>query len=376
VESPIKVVHLVLNLSVGGLERLLVEMLRFTDRQQVAPRVLCIEQEGGLAEQVRELGFEIESLDETPGRNFGLAWKLAQWFRAHRTQLVHTHGPYAHLYGALAGVLCRPMRIINTKHGFLLPPSSRNRLQSRLSARLSAQVVAVSDDLAKHLAMTEGLSSKKLRTIYNGIDPELYDAAPPVEADAPPSAAMIARLSAVKDVDTLLRATDQVRRQLPTFELRLIGDGPERGRLESLTDELGIRQNVQFLGTRHDISEQLHQVRAYVLSTHSEGMSISLLEAMACGLPTIATAVGGNPELVVDGVTGFLVDPGSADQLAQRLVWLMTKREEAEQMGAAGRKRVEERFDIRRTVRSYERLYRKVIGRDEPTATLAECEVS
>jgi glycosyltransferase involved in cell wall biosynthesis len=362
---PVNVVHVVQNLDTGGLEKLLVEMLRHTAPAAVQSRVLCIGQAGQLAADVLDLGVPLIALRQPPGRNLRLPLQLAHWFRRFNADVIHTHGPYAHLYGALGGWLSgRP--VINTRHGYLWPWTRRRHLQNRVAGLLSSKIVAVSRNLAGHLHDVEKVGEKKLRLIYNGIDAAKFDTAIQPRRPHAPRAAMVSRLSPEKDFATLFRAVAIVGRQIPAFQMWIIGDGPLREDLRSLSEQLGVRDAVQFLGNRNDVAELLAEVNLFVLSSKTEGLSIALLEAMAGGLPVVATAVGGNPEVVVEGVTGFVVPPASPEPMAERMLWLLTHPDPAASMGEAGRKRIDMHFNICRTVNQYERLYLEMARSHQP----------
>jgi glycosyltransferase involved in cell wall biosynthesis len=370
---PLRVVHLLPNLSIGGMERLLVEMLRHTNRERVSPRVLCTGERGELADEAERLGVPVDALGRSPGRNYRLIVTLARWFRAAGTDVVHTHGPYAHFYGALAARLSGGTPLIHTKHGFLWPWTRRRHWQARLAGMLSTRVVAVSRDLAEQARSSQKPRNGRLEVLYNGIDTQPFEPRVGAEPGAP-TAVMVARFSDEKDFETLLEATRYVVHKRPDFQLKLIGDGPLRKEMQSLATRLGVERAVEFMGNRHDVPARLSAADMFILSTRTEGMSISLLEAMAAGLPVVATSVGGNPEVIVEGETGFLVPQFSPEKLAEKIVWLLDHPGEAQAMGHAGRERVETKFDVRQTVKAYERLYFEVAGRSLPACDAPACE--
>lgn len=175
---------------------------------------------------------------------------------------------------------------------------------------------------------------------------------------------MVARLSQVKDPQTLVRAARLVRDREPAFCLDLVGDGPVRPDVERLVQELGLTGAVRLHGARDQVRDILSGDAIFVLSSTSEGIALTLLEAMAAGLPVVATRVGGNVEVVAEGETGLLVPPRSPAALAEALLTLLGDRRKRREMGRAGRERVTRLFDVRRTVASYERLYLDAIEGD------------
>jgi glycosyltransferase involved in cell wall biosynthesis len=153
--------------------------------------------------------------------------------------------------------------------------------------------------------------------------------------------------------------------QVPDFRLRIVGDGPERARLESLMTELNLRTHVELLGERHDVPALLAESGFFVSSSLSEGVSLTLLEAMAVGLPVVTTTVGGNPEVVLEGDTGRLTPPGDPAALARAIVELCNERDLWHAMGTLGRRRVEQNFEIRQMIRNYESLYEELLSKAE-----------
>jgi glycosyltransferase involved in cell wall biosynthesis len=229
----------------------------------------------------------------------------------------------------------------------------------RLAARFAGRVVCVSED-SKQLSEAEGIPRSKLAVIRNGIDTTRFAFRGPFPGGP---VVMVGRLVAGKGVDTLLRAVELVVGRYPDFRLEIAGDGEVRPGLEALTAELGLSAFVRFLGTVQDVPGLLARSSSLVLPSLSEGISLTLLEAMARGLPVVATRVGGNPEVVEDGVTGRLVPARDAGALAQALVRVWSGADPGAEMGRAGRARVERLFDIRQMVADYESLYRRLIRR-------------
>ena len=207
-------------------------------------------------------------------------------------------------------------------------------------------------------------------TIWNGIDLARFEFVGPKE-EGP--AVMVGRLSPEKDVETLVRAVPLILGQHPSFRLESACDGPCLASLKRLAEEeLGLRDNVRFLGEVRDIPGLLARASVFVLPSLTEGISLTLLEAMARGLPVVATRVGGNPEVVVDGETGFLVPPQSPRDLAAAILRVHGDPAQGRQMGLAGRCRVELNFDVTRMVAAYEALYMDVLRTGDAAARRRE----
>ena len=213
--------------------------------------------------------------------------------------------------------------------------------------------VCISDDSAKW-AIRQGISRRKVRVQLNGIDLTRF-AYSGSEPDGP--AVLVARLSPEKSIDTLLRAVPIIIAKCPDFRLEIAGDGPCGEALRRLASESNLGDAVRFLGTVRDVPSLLSRARLFILSSLTEGISLTLLEASARGLPIVATNVGGNPEVVADGVTGLLVPHSDPNAMASEVIRLWHEPKLRERMGFAGRLRVEERFDIRRMMAAYEAMY-------------------
>jgi len=364
--STIAVCHVSMTLRTGGLERLLVEFGRHYDRERFQLRFVAFE---GLGEPARELGamgFPVQSLGETAVGRLGRLRGLARMFREHRIQVVHTHNTQAHFYASLAARMAGVPVVVNSQHGRGCGGGWKSRLQFRLSTHWTDRVIGVSRDSADQLRRLARHSSERIETICNGVDPERFDFQ---GSSLQPTAIAVGRLSPEKDFGTLLRAAWIVIKDQPTFRLRIVGDGPERPALEALARELGLGNHVEFLGERSDVPALLRESGFFVTSSRTEGIPLTLLEAMAVGLPIVATRVGGNPEIVVDGGNGRLVPSGSPERLALAMRELLNDVDTWPAMGQLGRQLVDQHFNVRNVTKQYEDLYRELLKASGRTGT-------
>jgi glycosyltransferase involved in cell wall biosynthesis len=198
-----------------------------------------------------------------------------------------------------------------------------------------------------------------VRTIWNGIDLVRFALAGPTVGGP---AVLVARLVPEKDLPTLLQAVALLVQREPSFRLQVAGDGPCLQETQQTVQRLGLGDHVQLLGERRDVPSILRRASLFVLPSRTEGISLTLLEAMASGLPVVATRVGGNAEVIDDGRTGWLVPAGDARQLADAIGRLWRNPDEARQFGQAGRRRVEDYFDVDLMVGQYEELYQEVLA--------------
>jgi glycosyltransferase involved in cell wall biosynthesis len=327
------------------------------DRATFDLRVLCLGETGTLAPRFEALGVPTEGLHCPPGALRQTVCRLTRRLRQLRPHVLHTHNPSPHIFGALAACAARVPVLVHTKHGRNSPDVRRKVALNRWASCLSSCIVPVSEDAAEVVRLIERVPARKVCVIRNGIDLAAFPTAPAPRPARGNRAIHVARLNLVKDQRTLLRAARLVADAEPAFRLDLVGDGPARAEVEALRTELALDGHVRFLGYREDVRDLLAAADFFVLSSVSEGISLTLLEAMAMGLPVAATDVGGNREVVAQGETGLLVPAQSPAALAEAMLVFLRNPERARRMGAAGRRRVEERFDLRRVVREYEALY-------------------
>jgi glycosyltransferase involved in cell wall biosynthesis len=347
-----------MHLKTGGLERLLVEFARRHDRSQIEPLFVALQDTGRPADDIIDCGWPVHRIDIAGRGKLRSLRFLRGLLAAERIDLVHTHNTYAHFYGAIAARTAGVRTVVNTQHGRGCGPGWKSRLQFRIANRLTARVVGVSADSAALCREEDRWSRGKISTICNGIDPERFEYCGPQDR---PTLIAVGRLSPEKDLGTLLRAVALAAPSVPDLHLIIVGDGQERAALESLARDLCIADRVEFLGERSDIPALLAQAGCYVASSRTEGVSLTLLEAMAVGLPAVTTRVGGNAEVVVDGATGRLVPPRAPEQLAAAIVALCSERDLWPAMGRLARERVETHFSVDRMVRDYEQLYAEVL---------------
>jgi glycosyltransferase involved in cell wall biosynthesis len=350
----IRVAHVAPGLDVGGLEKLLVEIARHIDRRQFSLHFVSLGSRGTLADDIEALGWPVSALELPQGVRPRIVWKLAHFIRSRKIDILHTHDDRPLIYGApaarLAGVPC-----IHTKHYGVLPTNTRRRtFLTNLAARFVSDFVCVSGHSAES-SQRGGVPAAKIRTIWNGIDLGRFPFSGP-RADGP--IITVARLSEEKGLNTLVQAAALVVKQKPETRFEIAGQGPLFASLQKLIADLQLGDHVNLLGEVRDVPALLERARLFVLPSRTEGISLTLLEAMSKGLPVVATRVGGNPEVVEADITGLLVPSQNPDDLASAILELLDDPTRARDMGEAGRRRALEQFDIRRMALQYEMLYR------------------
>jgi sugar transferase (PEP-CTERM/EpsH1 system associated) len=353
----IAVVHLVSGLNVGGLEMVVLNLVRHCDRDRFKPHVICLQETGLLAPLFADLNVTVESLDCPTLPKAQTLYRLVRRLRKLRPHILHTHNINPHIFGAIGARISGVPVVVHTKHGRNYPDRPVAVFKNWFGSCFTDRIVAVSEDAARVVREIERVPGRKVMVIRNGIDLENFRFVPRNVKVKGKHAVHVARLCISKDQSTLLRAARQVLDVEPDFRLTLVGDGPDREALLALKESLGLGEAVSFLGERRNVHEYLSKADLFVLSSIEEGIPLTILEAMATGLPVIATEVGGNPEVVIPNDTGFLVPPRAPKLLADAILDLVRNPNRAQCMGSAGRKRVEQGFDIRKVVADYEALY-------------------
>lgn len=365
--TPGRVLQLVLSLEPGGAERLVIETAhRLT--QHIPMAVCSLDGTGAWDHELTDRGIPLTTLDRRPGFRPAIARMVAREARRHRATVLHCHQYSPFVYGSLS-IAFHGAKVVYTEHGRLADscPGLRRRVANTVIGRLPRRIVAVSEDLRRSM-IAEGFPGDRIEVVRNGIDPGA-----PADDRArrgarqrlglPADAVVIgtvARLDRVKDLRTLVEAFSALRRALPTAVLLIVGEGPLRTELEAVAAHVAAGEAVRFLGMRADARNVIAAFDVYVNTSISEGISLSILEAMAAGLPVVATRVGGTPEVVQDSVTGILVAPRDPSALAHVLAQLAVDTSRRAAMGAAGRARVEDQFALDSMVHRYRTMYEEL----------------
>lgn len=368
-EAPLRVTHLVENLERGGLERVVIDLARTQAAAGHDVQVVCLFEEGLLAAELKQAGIAVHACGKRAGADRRALGRIRARLASQRTQVLHTHNPAPHYYGAVAALLERTERLVNTRHGMGNAPFTiRREVLFRLALAGTDAVALVCRRAEGNFVRHRIVPRRKATVVPNGIRTDAF---------APPSArsrelalrtlgldpagfhvGIVGRLNPVKDHATLLRAMVPLTAAVPAARLVVIGGGALQASLEALGASLGIASHVRFLGDRDDVAALLPALDAFALSSISEGYSISLLEASAAGLPIVATDVGGNGEIVQDGLTGRLVPARDPEALGRALAELATDPRKRSDWGSAARAWALAEASIGTMASRYERLYR------------------
>lgn len=364
---PLGVMQIVHCLAVGGSERLACDLAVRPPAGRVRASVCALDGGGPFAVELAAAGVPHWVL----GRRAGFDWRLVpRIFRLvlrHRPAVVQTHHLTPLIYAAL-GARAGGARIVHVEHEHFSLARPRAVPRLRRLSQLCDRVVGAGAGVGRFLAERVGVDRRRLQVIRNGVDVRAYA---PVTRQSRAALGLdaaacvighVARLEPEKDQATLLRAVARLAPRRPALRLLVVGGGSCAGALRELADALGIGGRVLFTGPRSDVRDLLPLADVFALSSVQEGLPLTVLEAMACARPVVATAVGEVPEAVVPGETGWLVPPRDPAALADALAALVDDPGRASAMGRAARARVEAEFSLERTVREYEDVWARVGG--------------
>ncbi len=366
----ISVLHIVLSTLTGGMENAIYNLCANSDRGKLDIQVACIEEIGALSEKFKALGIETVLIPKMVS-GFSLLYprELIHFIEQSKCDIVHTHsGCWTKVASAIAHL--PNVKLVYTEHGRTFPDPKLGLVLDRIAGLATDRVVAVADTLNQYLIEKVGVSPKKVITIRNGIDTERFKRSEISRSEVRTELGyspeniiigIVARLAPVKNHEYLFRTVKIVFDENPQSRLLVIGDGELRGSLESLAQSTGLANKIKFIGDRPDVSRLLSGIDILTLSSLSEGTSLTLLEGMSCQLPVVATNIGGNPGVIKNGQTGFLVDLDKPELYADSFKSLINSKELRQTMGEKARKDIELYWSIAACVKSYQELYEELV---------------
>ena len=370
-DSPL-IAHVIHRLDVGGTENGLVNLINHMPSDRYRHAIICLTDATRFKDRIKRKNVEVFSLHKRLGHDWGLYVRLWRLFRHLTPDVVHTRNLAsleAVLPAAWAGV---PFRI-HGEHGRDVQDidGTKQKYQwlRRALAPLVHRFIALSEDLESYLVKTVGIPPAKIVRISNGVDVDKFR--PATRRSKELVIGSVTRMQEVKDPLTLARAFVKLvcGGRVGTVRLAMIGDGPLLPEVVEILRSAGLEEHAWLPGRRDDVAELLQDFDVFSLSSRAEGISNTILEAMATGLPVVATRVGGNAELVEEGVTGTLVPSGSPDALADVLAFYVDNPEVRREQGRAARARVEREFTIAAMVSSYMKVYDDLFSGSLPRVT-------
>lgn len=369
---PIRIGFVVHVMQVAGAEVLTRELIHRL-KDSIEPTILCLDSVGQIGEELRAEGVEVLSFGRRPGRDWRLGLRMARVIRERRLDVVHAHQYTPFFYGALAKLFHPGFRLMITEHGRHYPDRVfplRRAVNRLVLDRLADAVTACSKFSAQGLRNVDGFAGSRIQVIENGVEIDQYGvswnrAATKRTVGLDPDRKYLihaARHHPVKDQKTLLGGFALAAADLPHVDLLMVGDGVLRNDLERMASELHIAHRVKFLGVRNDVPDLMRASDVFVLSSLSEAASLTLIEAMATGLPSVITNVGGNPEIARHEVEALLYPRGDREGLASCLRRVFTDATLARQLGTSARARAEGRYQLDGTIEEYYRAYCRLMN--------------
>jgi sugar transferase (PEP-CTERM/EpsH1 system associated) len=368
----VNILYILLSLETGGLENGIVNLINNTRNPIFKHKICCLRRLGNMQERIRDKTIPLFCMDST-GNDVTLPFRLAALMRRENIHLVRCMNAEAFFFGFIAAKIARTPVLLYGNGGRSFPEKRHRAWVERLFSRFTDLITVNSDDLKSDMVSQIGIKPDKILVLDNGVDVQRFNRSEPLDRMKVMKSiglhgeeqviGTVGRLSAPKDYKTLLRAFTKVNGALPSSRLMIIGDGPLRSELESYASSLLIQDNVLFLGNRNDVAELYPLMNVFVLTSIFEGFSNVIVEAMASSLPVVATNVGANRRILIDGVTGYLTPVGDNDLISEKIIHLLQSPREALEMGRRGRERVKDQFSLEMMVERYESCYQDHLRR-------------
>jgi glycosyltransferase involved in cell wall biosynthesis len=357
------------SLGVGGAEVLAARLARRL-AGSFRFQFVCLDDQGTLGQELREEGFPVWVLGRRPGVDWRCSWQLAKLLRRERVDVVHAHQYTPFFYAITARLLCRRPSILFMEHGRSFPdyPRRKRMVVNRLLLERRDRVVGVGEAVRQALIHNEGFPPKKVAVVYNGINLSAYSNGSDRAAvrreiavgDRDLVILQVARIDPLKDHATAVHTLEHLVRRRPDARLVLVGEGPLLSEVRQLVADRNLSANVRFLGLRKDVGRLLSAADLFLLTSVTEGIPLAVIEAMAAGLPVVATRVGGTGEVVEDGQTGLLAPAGDPEGLARSVLRIAEDPTLANRMGQRGRERAWVAFSEDQMLANYANLYREM----------------
>lgn len=365
----LRILHICHSLNVGGLERIVVDLAKgFTDKGHYV-EICCLEKKEPLGINAEEMGIKVFSLGKRPGISLSMHMRILKMLARGKYHVIHTHNEAGLIYGLPATFFRGVYNTVHTEHGKEPDYKKRKVLQTieGFLLRRVKNIVAVSDDLKSFIERSFSIDSKSIAVIHNGIDVD-YFYRPECCEETKRKLGIdrnsfvignISRLVTLKNHIFLFKIFRELIKDYPNLKLVLVGNGPLLNSLKTSSIEMGISSFVIFLGERDDVPQLLSAFDMFILPSLTEGISITLLEAMASGTPVVASDVGGNPEIIKNERTGFLIALHETDKWIFSIRSIIEDFNKRKQISEAGRKFVRERFSLTGMLKQYEKIYKQ-----------------
>lgn len=340
---------------------MLLDLARGLDSERFEVKVATVVAGGPLEEEFQAAGVPVRIFKKKSKLGFGVIWQIRKYLWAEAPDIVHTHLFGGDTWGRAAAILARVPVIISTEHNTNLDEGWVKRKVKKFLSFFTKKIIAVSEAVKNYSVTHDKISAKKIAVIRNGIDLRKFSSLPEKDFGDPPVIGVVGRLEEQKGHKYLFEALNLIK-TIPWI-LWVVGDGSRKNNLERLAKDLNLRERIIFLGARRNVPEILSKIDIVVMPSLWEGLGIAALEAAAAGKPIVASRVGGIPEIISDGETGILVEPGNVKSLADGLEHVLLGKIDAKDMGARAKEMVREKFSVEKMVEEYEMLYEELVNK-------------
>jgi glycosyltransferase involved in cell wall biosynthesis len=353
-----KIAHVVDSMEVGGAETLVSQMCRRQREQGHNPCIFAIAKLGDLGEQMRNEGFAVQP---DVGKHLAdVTWQFFRIFKDSKPDVVHLHNPTPTIYAAMAARMTGVPSVVSTRHSLVAPPHNMvAELKYALAGIFCDWIVGICEATANNIKSIRSVPARKIVRVYNGAVPLVRAPKDKWPAKSGFTLVYVGRLAPVKNHALLFNAFRAAHSSMPGLRLWVVGDGSERKALEDLAIELGIAAEVTFWGQQLDVAQFFSAADAFIMSSKSEGLPMSLLQGFSLGLPAIVTDVGGMAEVVRLGNAGFTVSATDPSDMASAILRLASNEADRTQFSKNAETAFHTRFALDTMVDAYMELYRK-----------------
>lgn len=363
------ILHLTYHMGIGGTEQVIYQLVKNADDALFENAIVCIEGEvGPIGQQLEQTGTKFHILNRSPGFDTSLIKSVRQLIKSERIDVVHCHQYTPYVYGVLAAQFTGA-KVVFTEHGRFHPDrySWKRRVVNPLLGFTTSSIVAISAATKEALAEFEWFRRSSIEVIYNGI-----------ETTTPTNTRInnelnlseqnivfgtITRFDTIKNLPMMVNAFAKVYNKYPNARLLLVGDGDQKPDIEALVEQLKLGKAVIFTGFQTDTRKFMSMIDVYILSSFSEGTSMTLLEAMSFSTCCVVTAVGGNVELIQHDLNGLVVESDNTPQLSEALLHLANDETTRKRLGSEAKNTFDEKFALDQMIQSYKDVYLRITGK-------------